>query len=85
MEHRPPAERTSFARCRPTRRPTPTGGQDSGVDYQYAPRTPELRATIGRLADLYAARRLTVASLIGQRPSESLRLCSDAFRLWEDE
>jgi hypothetical protein len=55
------------------------------IAYQYAPRTPELRATIGRLADLYAARRLAVASLIGQRPADSLRLFSDAFRLRRDE
>jgi hypothetical protein len=53
--------------------------------YQYSPRTAELRATIGRLADLYTTRRVTVMNLIFERPDESLRLFSDAFRLRKDE
>jgi hypothetical protein len=53
--------------------------------YRFSPRTPELRATVGRLGELYAAHRLAIASLVDQRPDESLRRFSDAFRLWSDE
>jgi hypothetical protein len=53
--------------------------------YEYGPRTPELRATVTRLADLYATRRLAVVNEVRERPDESLRLFSDAFRLWKDE
>lgn len=54
------------------------------IAYRYGPRTPELAGTVGRLAELYQAERLTVTGLILNREHESLRQFSDAFRLRGD-
>ena len=49
--------------------------------YQYAPRTPELHATVVRVADSYQERRVAVITLIASKPVENVRAFSDAFRI----
>jgi hypothetical protein len=53
---------------------------ESAPTYRYAPRTPELDATVGRLADTYRERRVAVITAIASRPMENVRAFSDAFR-----
>jgi hypothetical protein len=49
--------------------------------YRYQPRTPELDATVLRLADTYRQRRVAVITVIASKPMENVRAFSDAFRL----
>lgn len=49
--------------------------------YRYQPKTPELDATVTRLADTYRQRRVAVIALIASKPMENVRAFSDAFRL----
>jgi hypothetical protein len=46
--------------------------------YQFNPTTHQLRATIDRLAELYATRRPAVMHLVLERPDQRLRLFSGA-------
>jgi DNA-binding IclR family transcriptional regulator len=54
---------------------------DPPSSYRYQPRTPELNATITRLAEMYRERRVAVITLIASKPIENVRAFSDAFRL----
>jgi hypothetical protein len=49
--------------------------------FQYAPRTPELHATVTRLDHMYRERRVAVITLIASKPIENVRAFSDAFRI----
>lgn len=49
--------------------------------FRYAPRTAELSALVGELADCYANMRYTVINLIFSVPGDSARALADAFRL----
>lgn len=49
--------------------------------YRYSPSTPEVAVTIDRLAESFAKYRVTVVGLIFSKPSERVRLFSDAFRI----
>ncbi|HEX5386452.1 MAG TPA: hypothetical protein VFW66_07145 [Gemmatimonadales bacterium] len=49
--------------------------------YSYGPATPELDATVRRLAETYRERRVAVITAIASRPMENVRAFSDAFRL----
>jgi hypothetical protein len=49
--------------------------------YRYAPPTPDVAHTIDALAESFAKYRVTVVALIFSKPSERVRLFSDAFRL----
>ena len=48
--------------------------------YRYAPATPALDLTVGRLADAYRDRRVSVVGLIASRPMDNVRAFADAFR-----
>jgi hypothetical protein len=52
-----------------------------GGTYRYAPRTPDVAHTIDGLAESFAKYRVTVVGLIFSKPSERVRLFSDAFRI----
>ena len=52
--------------------------------FRYAPRTPELDAQVGALAQAYHERRVTVISLIFASPPDVLQWFSDSFRLRKD-
>ena len=54
---------------------------DPPSSYRYQPKTPELSATITRLAEMYRERRVAVITLIASKPIENVRAFSDAFRL----
>ena len=49
--------------------------------YRYAPPTREVAQTIDALAESFAKYRVTVVGLIFSKPSERVRLFSDAFRI----
>lgn len=49
--------------------------------YQYAPPTPEVERTIDALAESFAKYRVSVISLIFSKPSERVKIFSDAFRI----
>jgi predicted ArsR family transcriptional regulator len=53
--------------------------------YKYQPSSAALDATVAKLAAEYAARRVTVISLIYSKPADTLRSFSDAFRLFRRE
>jgi hypothetical protein len=53
--------------------------------FQYAPGSPELDATMGRLDNMYQERRVAVISLIASKPNESVKAFSDAFRIRRKE
>jgi hypothetical protein len=48
--------------------------------FRYAPRTAELSALVGELADCYANMRYTVINLIFSVPGDSARALAEAFR-----
>jgi hypothetical protein len=48
--------------------------------FRYDPRTAELSALVGELADCYANMRYTVINLIFSVPGDSARALADAFR-----
>jgi hypothetical protein len=56
-----------------------------GVNYRYAPSTPEMAATIERLAAAYEDRRVTVISLIFSKPPDPIKQFTDAFRFRKEE
>lgn len=49
--------------------------------YRYQPKSPELAATVTRLADTYRERRVAVITLLASNPMDNVRAFSDAFRL----
>jgi hypothetical protein len=55
--------------------------QDTGDGYQYAPPSAEVDSTVDALAESFAKYRVTVIGLIFSKPSERVRLFSDAFRI----
>jgi hypothetical protein len=63
---------------------TDTGAGAAAAQFSYAPRTPELAATVKELAEAYADRRVTVIGLIFAKPTDKLRTFADAFRLRKD-
>jgi hypothetical protein len=48
--------------------------------YRFAPANPALHDTAVALAQAYLVRRVTVIGLIFSKPSDNIRLLSDAFR-----
>ncbi|HEU4681311.1 MAG TPA: hypothetical protein VFS51_06165 [Gemmatimonadales bacterium] len=54
---------------------------DLASTYRYRPGTPDLDATITRLAEVYRQRRVAVITAIASKPMENVRAFSDAFRL----
>jgi hypothetical protein len=48
--------------------------------YRYHPAKPETDELLGRLADLYRERRVSIVTLIYSRPDSDVRTFSDAFR-----
>ncbi len=56
----------------------------NGAQFRYAPRTPELSATVDELAQAYADRRVTVIGMIFSKPVDKLRSFADAFRWRKD-
>jgi hypothetical protein len=58
--------------------------EPSGTAFRYAPRTPELAATVTELAHAYTDRRVTVIGLIFSKPVDKIRSFADAFRLRKD-
>jgi hypothetical protein len=53
--------------------------------YRYAPNPAELDGLIGRLADLYRERRVSVITLIYSKPHDQVRAFADAFKLRKDK
>ncbi len=51
------------------------------ASYRYHPDTPEVDATVTRLADTYRQRRVAVITVIASKPMENVRAFSEAFRL----
>jgi hypothetical protein len=48
---------------------------------QYAPRSVELDAMVGRLTEAYRERRVAIISLIAAKPMDNVKAFSDAFRI----
>lgn len=57
----------------------------AGPSYRFAPASPDIARAVDGLALAYAARRVSVISLIYSKPSDPLRTFSDAFRLRKDD
>ena len=55
-----------------------------GAEFWYAPRTPELLQTVADLAQTYADRRVTVVSLVFEKPVDPVRRFADSFRIRKD-
>jgi two-component SAPR family response regulator len=53
--------------------------------YQYAPKSTEMDALIGELAQLYQERRVTIINLIYSAPMQKLQNFADAFRIRKQE
>jgi hypothetical protein len=53
--------------------------------YQYAPRTLELDAAVGRLEEMYRERRVAVITAIASRSVANVQAFSDAFRIRRKE
>ena len=60
------------------------GLEGTPARYVYAP-TPELDRLVGRLADVYAKRRVTVIGIIYSKPSDQVQAFADAFRIRRDK
>jgi hypothetical protein len=52
--------------------------------FRFAPRTPELAETVGRVLRAFQERRVTVIDLVANKPSRHIRGFADAFRLRKD-
>ena len=52
--------------------------------YQYQPAKPEINAAVTGLAEVYVQRRVSVVSLIFNKPTDRLRHFADAFRIRKD-
>jgi hypothetical protein len=57
----------------------------SDESYRYAPDSPVLEAAVDLLATTYSRRLVEVTHLVHAKPSASVRLFADAFRLRKDE
>lgn len=55
-----------------------------GLCSQYGPQSSELEQQLRRLLDLYRQRPVTMMRLVYERPPDSLRAFSDAFRFRRD-
>jgi len=53
--------------------------------YQYAPNSPELEAAVDLLAVTYSEHLIAVTNFIHAKPSASVRLFAQAFRLRKDK
>jgi hypothetical protein len=58
---------------------------DPQPTFRYAPRSDAIHATVGRLADAYAQRRVTVLGLLASKPMDHVRAFADAFRIRREE
>ena len=58
--------------------------QSNVSTYQYQPAKRELDEIVQGLADAYAQRRVSVVSLIFNKPTDRLRHFADAFRIRKD-
>jgi hypothetical protein len=56
----------------------------AGGGFCYAPRSPELDASVAAVADAYAVRRVSVIGLIFSKPTSNLKSFADAFRIRKD-
>jgi len=54
-------------------------------DFQYAPISAELDASVARVDDAYRERRVAVISAIASRSVENMKAFSDAFRIRKKE
>ena len=52
--------------------------------FRYAPRSGDLDAAAGELAEAYAVRRIAVTTLIYSRPLDQVRTFADAFKIREE-
>ena len=59
--------------------------QSNVSTYQYQPARRELDEIVQGLADAYAQRRVSVVSLIFNKPTDRLRHFADAFRIRKDK
>ena len=59
--------------------------EDPPGAYGSAPKTPDLDAAAGELAEAYAVRRIAVTTLIYSRPLDQVRTFADAFRIREED
>jgi hypothetical protein len=57
----------------------------SDGNYRFAPDSPELEAAVDLLAATYSRRLVEVTHLVHAKPSASVRLFADAFRLRKDK
>jgi hypothetical protein len=55
------------------------------VLFRFQPADPALAAAVGRLADAYTSRRVSIISFIYSRPIDQLKSFSDAFRLRKEK
>jgi hypothetical protein len=62
-----------------------TEKKDSPNRYRFAPATESLGAVVGALAEAYLIRRVTVIDLIFSKPSATLKIFADAFKIREDK
>ena len=53
--------------------------------YFYDPRSPELKALVGQLAEIYSKQLVPVTNLIHSRPKTRIQQFADAFRLREKD
>ena len=58
---------------------------EAGGRYRFDPRSSELNRVVGRLADTYKERRVSVITLIFSKPSDTIRSFADAFRIRKDD
>jgi hypothetical protein len=56
-------------------------GGDAHREYQFAPRTPEMARAVDDLAQLYDERRVSVITLIFNKPVDQAQSFADAFRI----
>jgi hypothetical protein len=57
----------------------------AAAQFRYAPKSPELAATVDELARAYADRRVTVIGMIFSKPLDKIRSFADAFRFRKDK
>lgn len=53
--------------------------------FRYAPASPELEAKVTLLAETYSKHLIAVTNIVHAKPSASVRLFADAFRLRKDK
>ena len=57
----------------------------AGGEFWYEPRSPELSRTVSELARAYAERRVSVISLVFEKPVDQVRSFADAFRIRKEK